>query len=342
MFIIVSASAFATPKNIIFFIGDGMGPEQVKAAGMYANGEAGTLSFEQMPYQGTVTTHSANSDVTDSAAAATAFATGEKVKNGVISLDIPGDKCELTTLLERFKESQKSVGLVTTVYITHATPAGFGAHESSRNNLKQIAKDYLYQTQPNVLFGGGKHGISPKTAAAVGYTVVEDRDEMLAMDTERLTMVSGQFAGEIPYEYDGVGKLPHLSEMTKTALAVLDNDTDGFFLMVEGGKIDWACHKHKLKESVFETIEFANSVSAALDWAKGREDTLIIVSADHETGGLEVIENKGKGEFPKCKWSTGGHTGVPVGMYAWGNGAEIFAGEQDNTEIPGKILGEDF
>ncbi len=337
--ILVSAGCASTaPKNIIVFIGDGMGPEQVRAAALYANGQAGTLSFEQFPYQGTATTHSANADVTDSAAAATALATGNKADNGVISMSIPGDKEELTTLLEYYQTKEKSIGLVTTVYITHATPAGFGAHEPARKNLNEIAHDYLHQTQPNVLFGGGEHGMTPDSAKAVGYTVVNNREEMQAVDTESLNMVSGQFGGEIPYEYDGIGNLPHLSEMTEIALKVLDNDPDGFFLMVEGGKIDWAGHGNDLERNIFETIEFANSVTAALQWAKDRNDTLIIVTADHETGGLKVIESNGKGKFPKVTWSTGGHTGVPVGVYAWGAGAEKFQANIDNTDIPKMIL----
>jgi len=136
----------ATPKNIILLIGDGMGFEQVKAAGMYLNGKAGTLSFESFPNQAEVTTYSADSSVTDSAAAGTAIATGHKVNNGVISMAYPGDGSELYTLLEYFKERGKSTGLVSTTYMTHATPAVFGAHEPSRNNISEIARDYLNQT----------------------------------------------------------------------------------------------------------------------------------------------------------------------------------------------------
>lgn len=330
---------YSGPKNVILFIGDGMGTQQVKAAGIYANGRQGTLSFEQFPYSGTVTTHSANDEITDSAAAATAMATGTKVNNGVVSIAKPGDKRELPTLLEFYKGQGKSVGLVTTVYITHATPACFGAHATSRNKHSDIAQDYLHRSQPNVLMGGGGHGMKVSRAKEVGYTVVTDRSEMKAIDTENITMLSGQFDDEIPYEYDGVDDMPHLSEMTDTALNILDNDPDGFFVMIEGGKIDWAGHKNKLERNIFETIEFANAVSTAVNWAKGRDGTLIVVTADHETGGLSVVKSNGKGKFPKVKWSTKGHTGVPVGIYAWGFGADSFTGQIDNTDIPGKIQG---
>ena len=133
--------AAAPPKNVIMMIGDGMGPEQVKAAGMYFGGAAGTLNFESFPNQAQMTTASANSLVTDSAAAATALATGVKVNNNVVSLAIPGDGSELPTMLELLKAQGKSTGLVTSTQITHATPAAFGAHETSRNNRSQIGQE---------------------------------------------------------------------------------------------------------------------------------------------------------------------------------------------------------
>ncbi len=141
-------------RNVILFIGDGMGFAQVEAAGMFATGRPGTLSFETFPFRGSVRTGNAVGEVTDSAAAATAMATGVKVGNGVISMALPGNGAPLETALERFKASGKSTGLVTTTIITHATPAAFGAHEPSRNNYSGIADDYLNDSRPNVLLGG--------------------------------------------------------------------------------------------------------------------------------------------------------------------------------------------
>ena len=335
IYCLVTQITWSAPKNVIFFIGDGMAFEQVKAAGMYAYGEGGTLSFETLPRQAEATTYSANSSVTDSAAAGTALATGFKVNNGVISMAYPGDRSELCTLLEYFRDKEKSTGLVTTTYITHATPAAFGAHEPDRNNLSQIAVDYLNQTRPNVLFGGGANGMSPASAAAAGYTVVTDRASMQALYTEAVTMVSGQFGSTyLPYEYDGDWSiLPHLSEMTETALAILDNDWDGFFLMVEGGLIDQAGHSNHIERNVFETIEFSNAVQVALDWAQGKFDTLIIVTADHETGGLTVLQNNGQGIFPTVTWNSANHTGANVPVYAWGVNAELVSGVMDNTDL---------
>ena len=331
-----STALAAGPKNVIFLIGDGMGPEQVKAANYY-NG--GSLSFELLPYQGLLRTYSADNSVTDSAAAGTALATGYKANNGVISQAIPANAdypvfgSEMETLLERAKAEGKSTGLVTTTYMTHATPAAFGAHESSRDNTSSIAVDYLNQTRPNVLFGGGSNGMSSEAATLAGYTVVTSRAAMQDLTTE--TMVSGQFgSSHLPYEYDGnYSTLPHLSQMTTTALDILDNDPDGFFLMVEGGRIDHAGHDNHIQRNVWETIEFGNTVAETFSWATGRTDTLILVTADHETGGLSVIADNGPESYPSVSWSTGGHTSADVPVYAWGVNADLISGVMDNTDL---------
>jgi alkaline phosphatase len=321
-------------KNIILFIGDGMGFEEVRAAGMYANGVEGTLSFEGFTNKASVTTDNIWGDITDSAAAATAMATGEKVGNGVISEAIPGDGSPHETLLEIHKGVCRSTGLVTTTYIAHATPAAFGAHTSSRSNYSEIVTDYLQDARPNVLFGGAVY-INSTNAANAGYTVVTDNTALQGVNTSNVLLLSGQFGnGNMPYEYDGdYSLLPHLSDMTATALDMLDKDPEGFFLMVEGGRIDHAGHGNSIERNIMETVEFSNAVRAATDWANGRTDTLILVTADHETGGLSVLQNNGAGVFPLVSWSSGGHTGVDVPLYAWGQNAEQVSGLLDNTEI---------
>ena len=337
--LICAGAVQAKPKNVIFLIGDGLGPEQVKAAGIYAYGAPGTLSFESFPYKGELTTSSYGGALTDSAAAATALATGFKVNNGVISMAYPGDGSELETLLEYSKSLGKSTGLVTTTYVEHATPAAFGAHEPSRSNYTQIANDYLTQTQPNILFGGCAY---TSGADSYGYVEVFDRAGMQALDTDTVDRVSGQFgSSDMPYEYDGLGSLPHLSEMTATALDILDKDADGFFLMVEGGRIDDACHSNDLIRSIYETIEFANAVQVATDWAAGRNDTLILVAADHETGGLTVTANNGAGVLPGVTWATTGHTAANIPVYAWGVNAELISGVMDNTSTVGVVVSDE-
>jgi len=340
----------ASPENIILLIGDGMGFEQVKAAGMFANGAPGTLFFETFPAKGEVTTHSANADVPDSAATATAMATGHKVNNGVISLALPGDKHSLRTALERFKTEGKSTGLVTTTFLTHATPAAFGAHAASRNDYPKIAHDYLSASQPNVLFGGMEptaRGVTPRAALAAGYTVVTTRKDMNALKPGRAAHVAGLFGmANMPYEWEcliglnnGYHLLPHLSEMTEQAIELLAHNDKGFFLVVEGGRIDHACHGNAIEAAVFETIEFARVVKRAADWAAARRDTLIIVTADHETGGLSVRAPKGRGRFPDVTWSTTGHTGVNIPIYARGPRADLISGVIDNTDVFRLIMG---
>ena len=317
--------------NIILFIGDGMGPEQVKA-GRYFNG--GDLSFEWLPYQSMITTWSANNTITDSAAAGTAMATGRKVNNYVISEARPGDGGPLRTVLEYHQARGRRTGLVTTTSITHATPAVFAAHEPTRTNTAQIADDYLNETRPNVLLGGGGEGMTPALAAAAGYTVVTNRNELQAVDAAAVPYVSGQFdEGHMPYEKNGLGDLPRLSEMTQAALDILEHGTNGFFLMTEGGRIDHACHVTNISICVREMVEFSDTVQVALDWAAGRDDTLILVTADHETGGLTVLADQGAGTNPVVSWATNEHTAADVPVYAWGVGAEPAASVADNTEI---------
>lgn len=338
LFSVLLAGCPPKPKNVVLCIGDGMGFEQVKAASIYATGREGELCFESFPYKTSMTTHSADEAVTDSAASGTAIATGHKVNNGVVSLQIPGDGTELQTLLEYFQQRGKATGLVTTTYITHATPAVFGAHEKSRQNYDNIAADYLTQTRPNVLFGAGGHSMSPQAAEDAGYVVVQNLNELRSLNTEEATFVSGQFGTGIPYEMEWTGDLPHLSQMAESALAILDNDPDGFFLMIEGGTIDWAGHANNLANNIGETVEFAKTVQTVLNWAKGRDDTLLVVTADHETGGLKVTKNNGKGKLPDVHWKSKGHTAAQVPVYAWGAGADLFTDRMDNTDIHNKIV----
>ncbi len=313
-----------------------MGFEQVKAAGMYAHGTPGTLPFEAFPHRAEMTTHSADSPVTDSAAAATALATGRKVDNGVISLARPGGGGELETLLEHFRDRGRRTGLVTTADVTHATPAAFGAHRPSRNDLSGIFADYLTVTRPNVLFGGTGAGIPATSVAEAGYALVTDRAGMQALDPEAVAMVCGRFGEDhLPYEYDGLGALPRLSEMTASALSMLGNRAEGFFLMVEGGRIDHAGHVNDIGRNVLETVGFSHTVRVVTDWARGRSDTLVLVTADHETGGLKVLQNNGRGSLPTVSWSTTGHTDARVPVYAWGANARNVSGVLDNTDLFG-------
>ena len=349
-----AAQVQAAPKakTVILFIGDGTGPEQIRAAHMYKGED---LSFELFPYRAQVTTRS-TSPVTDSAAAATAIAAGVKVKNGVLSLEIPGDGRPLKTMLEIFAEEGKWTGMVTTDEMTQATPAAFASHVPSRKNTSEIAEFYLTHSRPNIMMGGGEAGMELSAAEREGYVTFSDAvgmkdavEKAAKMEQPMLCGLMG--AGKFPYRHIDESKaeservygkqFPQLSEMTTAALSLLERNEDGFFLMVESALVDKSGHAQLLEEdpvlrgccNATEVIVLAEAVEAAVKWAKNRKDILIVVTADHETGGLTILKNNGPGEFPSVQWAHKQHTGVPVMVYAWGAGAEQFAEATDNTDL---------
>jgi len=326
--VLIVAHASAAPKNVLLFIGDGMGIEAIKAGRYLQNGDTAPLSFETFPYSGWLTHHNVTGNVTDSAASGTALATGHKVNNGVISVELPGSGAELTTALEMFKAQGKRTGLVTLgTPITDATPAAFGAHNTSRNNQSDIANDYLVQTRPNVLFGQS-HAALLAGAAGAGWTVVTTPAQFAAIDPTANTHYAGLFTP---------GQEPLLADMTTTALDILSqNSPDGFFALVENEDTDSGGHSNNISQVANGVIQLSNAVQAAVNWlssANMLDDTLIIVTADHETGGLTATNN-GAGNLPGATWTTGNHTQSPVLVYARGPNAGYVAGYIDNTEIP--------
>lgn len=323
-------------RNVFFFIGDGMGENHIKAASIYKTGEQGSLCFESFPVIRKIRTKSANKRITDSAAAATALSTGFKVNNGVISKSIPGDNSDLETILEFYKTNGFKTGLITTSTITHATPAAFGAHQNDRSMVNEIALDYFTKTKPNLLLGGGLNGVSEKMAINNGYLLVTNKTEMdnLIWDIG-IDYVSGQFGSyHLPSVYDGdYSKLPHLNGMVSFGLSGYNNSINGLFLMIEGARIDHFSHNNDLVRTIHEVLEFSASVKVALDWASTRDDTLVIVTSDHETGGLSVVKNNGSNTLPTVKWSTSGHTAVEVNAYVYGLYSELFSDISDNTDF---------
>lgn len=327
-----TSQAGALAHNVVFCIGDGMGREHVVAGRAYAGAP---LSFEAFTNCATARTRSANQSITDSAAAGSALATGHKVNNGTTSVAQPGDGRPYETLLEYFGSRGKKTGLVTSAFMTDATPAAFGSHTPSRTNLAAIAAGYFRGSHPNVLFGGGGKGVTPEAARQAGYVVVTNAADLLALNPAAAPYASGQFGrGNTPYEFDGEGGLPHLSEMTEVALRLLDGSTNGFFVMVEGGQIDHAAHINDIAREAREIAEFSRTLSVITNWATRRGDTLVVVTADHETGGLHVLKDRGAGLAPEVTWTTLGHTAADVSVYAWGPGSERFTGVMDNTDVP--------
>lgn len=352
------AAGAAQPANVILMIGDGMGPEHVRAASLFAHGKEGGLCMESLPHRAMVVTCPAYTvpahtdpaavkpKATDSAAAGTALATGHKVYNSVLSVALPGDGKPLPTALENAAAAGKKTGLVTTAHLTDATPAAFGAHVKARKMATEIALDYLERSRPNLLLGGPdkdkKVPLTAQAGEAAGYRVVTDRAGLLALLADPPDHILGLFGegGPMGYEFDHAttthreyDRLPHLSEMTKAALDVLARSPKGFFLMVEGACIDKASHKNQLERTVYETVEFDKAVRVVVEWASKRKDTLVLVTADHETGGLKVVEGKAAGTMPAVTWSSLNHTPANVPLYGMGPGSEKIVGTLDNTDV---------
>ena len=323
-------------RNVIFCIGDGMGPNHVTLARQNAVGDNGKLYMELLPVRGEVTTRSANKDVTDSAAAATALACGIKTNNGMIGT--APDKTSYSSILELLRKKGWRTGLVATSEISHATPAGFASHVDSRNSQGQIAVQLL-ENRVDVMFGGGRkywdNGLL-KEAEVDGYQVIETRDELLKL---KPAPVVGLFA---PAGLTTFAPEPMLSEMVHVAINLLSSPgkewfspKPKFFLMIEGSQIDWASHANDTDAMVRQTLLFDMAVQEAVEFAQRDRHTLVIVTADHETGGLTLTPDE-SGNI-KAKWTTGGHTAANISLYAFGPGAEDFSGTLDNTDIPKRI-----
>lgn len=327
-------------KNIIFFIGDGMGIAQITAGRIYKYGANGRLHVERMPVAGIVHTNSSDNLITDSAAGATALASGVKTKNGMIGMN--PDSVAMTTILELAQTAGKSTGLVATSSITHATPACFASHVDYRKKEPEIA-DQLVQSGVDVLLGAGKSFFVPKDSAEsrredernllveaqqAGYSVVQTREALAAINSGK---VLGLFAD---VSLKNERPEPTLKELTEKSLELLSKNNKGFFLMVEGSQIDWGAHDNDQEYTVREMLSFDEAVEAGIQFAMKDKHTLVVVTADHETGGMTIEGGSFTGGELKTDWTTGGHTGVPVPIFAFGPNAAKFSGVYDNTAIP--------
>ena len=319
------------PKNIILLIGDGTGLNQITLSRMAISGVNSRLYIDQLPYSGISLTHSADDIITDSAAAATAWATGTKTKNKFISVT-PNEKV-LTSLTEAIFKKGYLSGIVATSSITHATPAAFYAHVNNRYKEKKIASQ-LQNSNINIAFGGGLNFFDlSATNDQIKY--IYDLDELKNINTSSKRIIG-------LFDNDGIRRSPDRPSqqlMTKKALDILAKRTvecSGFFLMTEGSQIDWASHDNDASRMITEFRDFDLSIKSAVGFINTRDDTLLIVTADHETGGLQIL--KEDNDLVHIQWGTGSHTGIPVGVFSYGPGAELFTGTMDNTEIHTKIL----
>ena len=316
-------------------IGDGMGLTQIQAA-MTANNNV--LNLERFPVVGLSKTSASDKYITDSAAGATAFSAGVKTYNGAIAVDSLGEPVK--TILEYAVEQGYGTGLVATSTITHATPAAFIAHNESRNNYEAIAADFL-KTDIDVFIGGGSnHFIArmdqldlTEQLAENGYSIIYDS---VALGYNKTKLAGLLNPGAMPAMEDGRGNM--LPESSKLAIDILDNNEKGFFLMIEGSQIDWGGHGNNTSYMVTELLDFDKTIGEVLDYAEADGTTLVIITADHETGGLTIVGEDILGDSSATRYSTGGHTPVMVPVFAYGPGAEQFSGVYENTAIFNKMM----
>ncbi|MBL7776482.1 MAG: alkaline phosphatase [Saprospiraceae bacterium] len=326
------------PKNIILLVGDGMGLTQV-TAGMYA--KTAPLHLERFPVTGLIKTHSAKNLITDSAAGATAFACGCKTYNGAIGMTVKKKPCP--TLLEQAEAFGLATGLVATSSITHATPAAFIAHAEQRVQMEHIAT-YFVKTDIDLFIGGGMRYFTNRSdqrnlveeLRTKGFAVSDFSQNRLQDLTVSAAQPFAWFsAAEEPLSVEeGRDYLPAAARLAPKYLSM--RSEKGFFLLVEGSQIDWACHANKGPRAILEMLDFDEAVGEALRFAEQDGQTLVIVTADHETGGMALLRGADKNSL-EPKFTTDYHTASMVPVFAYGPGAERFGGVYDNTDIYFKI-----
>ena len=321
-------------KNVIFMIGDGAGLSQW-SVGWVANG--GALNVDQMPVAGYSRTYCVDRLVTDSCAGGTALAIGRKTLYGYIGVDENGEPVQSALQYAKQVKGMKT-GVTVTCRINDATPADFCVHGTSRKDEEGLAALYL-DADVDFISGGGTHFWNQRSDGrnligemqAKGYTFVDKLEDIADAPGDK-------FLG-LYDEYDlqpALDRGPILMESTLKALRMLDND-NGFFLMVEGSQIDDWCHRNKVGHMCEELFDFDKVIGAVLEWAELDGQTLVVVTADNNTGGLTLLKGSLEERTVKVHFSTKGHDGIVVPVFAYGPGAERFAGMHENSEI-GQIV----
>ena len=296
------------------------------------------LNIEKFPVVGFQKTYSANSYVTDSGASGTAIATGHKTKNGSIAVDTSGKP--LKSILEYAEDHGYVTGLVATSTITHATPASFIAHNVNRGDYESIASDFL-KTDIELIIGGGEDHFNNredslnliKSFEKMGYSFVRDLSGIRNSSDKIICLVSKEALPPM-----GERDEKFLPDATQIAVDFLNNRGDGFFLMVEGSQIDWAAHDNNTEGVVAEVLDFDDAVGEALEFAMKDKETLVIVTADHETGGMGINGGSILEGTVEAGYTTDGHTGVMVPVFAFGPGAGQFSGIYENTDLFFKMM----
>ena len=375
-------SAQQKAKYVFYFIGDGMGFNHVSLTEYWLGHTQGVfdsrpLSFSQFPVLGWAVTHSESNLITDSAAAGTALSTGNKTKNGMLATG--PDSTALTSISYKIHDAGYKVGISSTVGINHATPAAFYGHNVNRGNYYEIASE-IPASEFEFFAGGGAIESTGDDEDKVsvyeaiengGYVIAEGMDDFAAKKdgAEKMMLLQkdGRLRTELPYAIDMKEDDMTQADLVRASIDFLyDENGEGFFVMSEGGRIDWASHGNDTKAVILETLSLSDAVAEAVRFYNEHPDeTLIVVTADHETGGLTLSWEKGynlyldKLEEISCSkdmvseeerermneishearigWTTGDHSAANVPVFAIGAGSGLFSGRMDNTDIPKRI-----
>lgn len=331
---VVQPAKGKTPKNIIFMIGDGMGLEQVSTAWTANRGE---LNMEQMPYVGLQRTYCLNWLVTDSAAAGTALASGNKTNKGMIAT-LP-DGTELDTMMDFAKRAGKRTGVVVVCRLNDATPATFCCNNIDRDEAEEITADYLDCGVDFIAGGGMDYWRTKRTdgrdifaeIGQKGYNTYESVEAL--MGAEELPVAAVLAPLELPSALSGE-RGDMFRQMTAKSLEMLSKDNDeGFVLMVEGSCIDDWLHANRVDAAVEEILDFDRVVGDVLQWAEKDGETLVVVTADHSTGAMTLLWGDIATGTVEVNFANEGHNGMMVPFFAYGAGAEIFDGVMENAEL---------
>ena len=332
----------ATPKNIIILIGDGMGVDYVSTSVLSMKNDA----FRRFTTTGFSVTCSADNLVTDSAPGATAISTGYRTNNWTIAEDPWSDK-PLTTIFELAEKLKKASGIVVTCSITHATPAAFVAHVKSRSDEFDIAEQET-ERKTDVFIGGGIKFFTPTSEGggrtdgvnllskveSEGYDYYDSYEKLKNSDPDKKFYALFDSTG-LPKAAD---RNYTLGDMTKIALDYLSKRPNGFILMIEGSQIDWAGHANDQAYLLSEMKDFNTALNTVLDFEEKNKETLVVVTADHETGGMSIVDGNLDGSKFDLKFSTKHHTANMVGIFAKGPGEREFSGIMDNYMIGRKLF----
>lgn len=376
------ASAQQKAKYVFYFIGDGMGFNHVSLTEYWLGYtqdvfDSRPLSFSAFPVLGWAVTHSESNLITDSAAAGTALSTGSKTKNGMLATG--PDSTALESISYKIHDAGYKVGISSTVGINHATPAAFYGHNVNRGNYYEIASE-IPASEFEFFAGGGaiestgddEDRVSVYEAIEKGgYVIAEGMDDFASKKdgAEKMMLLQkdGRLRTELPYAIDMKEDDMTQADLVRASIDFLyDENGEGFFVMSEGGRIDWASHGNDTKAVILETLSLSDAVAEAVRFYNEHPDeTLIVVTADHETGGLTLSWEKGynlyldKLEEIRCSkdkvseeerermneisheahigWTTGDHSAANVPVFAIGAASGLFSGRMDNTDIPKRI-----